>query len=265
MLVFIKGAGDIATGIAVRLYLAGFSIVMSETVEPTAIRRTVAFSRAVTEGEATVEGIEARLAKDADEAQSIAQNGGVAVLVDPEGNGISALMPDAVVDAILAKRNLGTRITDAPAVVGVGPGFRAGADCHAAVETMRGHDLGRALYSGCPKPNTGVPGNIGGYGAERVMHSPAEGVFTQLKDIGSIVEAGDIVATVAGEPVRAGIGGVLRGILPDGARVFAGMKCADVDPRGDVSACFTVSDKARAVGGGVLEAIMHILGEKLWK
>ena len=165
-----------------------------------------------------------------------------------------------MVDAILAKRNLGTTRDMAPAVIGVGPGFTAGLDCHAVVETMRGHTLGRVYYTGSALPNTAVPGLIGGYAGERVLRAPADGVFRRLREIGDLVEAGDVAATVEGEPMVCTISGVLRGILADGTPVFKGMKAGDVDPRAKVENCYTVSDKALAVGGGVLEAVLRLTG-----
>ena len=174
-----------------------------------------------------------------------------------------ALAPDALADAILAKRNLGTRITDAPVVVGVGPGFTAGEDCHAVIETMRGHTLGRVIYSGSAIPNTNVPGLIGGFAGERVLRAPADGAFRSVRRIGDLVKAGDIAGYVSGEPMVCTIDGVLRGLIADGIPVRKGMKSGDVDPRGNVENCYTVSDKATAVGGGVLEAILHLSGALL--
>ena len=259
MLIVIRGAGDIATGIALRLFRSGIKIVMTDLPQPTSIRRTVCFSEAIRHGSATVEGVEAVFAKDAAEAKTLAESGRVAVLADPQADCVRELKPDALVDAILAKKNLGTRITDAPVVVAVGPGFTAGADCHAAVETMRGHTLGRVIWSGSAVPNTGVPGNIGGYTIERVMHSPCAGEFRALRQIGDTVEAGETVAAVGGEPLCAKITGTLRGILPEGFYVpRKGFKSADVDPRCRLFHCFTASDKALAVGGGVLEAVLML-------
>lgn len=257
MLVVIRGAGDIATGIALRLFRSGIKIVMTDLPQPTSIRRTVCFSEAIRHGSATVEGVEAVLAKDAAEAKTLAESGRVAVLADPQADCVRELKPDALVDAILAKKNLGTRITDAPVVVTVGPGFTAGADCHAAVETMRGHTLGRVLYEGSPLPNTGVPGVIAGYAAERVLRAPAAGVFEPKLEIGAQVKKGDVAAVVDGKPMLCRIDGCLRGLMQEGAVVFEGMKCGDVDPRGIPDNCTTASDKAIAVGGGVLEAILH--------
>ncbi len=258
MLVIIRGAGDIASGVALRLFRAGMRIIMTETAQPTAIRRTVCFSEAVRLGRASVEGVSAVLASGAEEAAEISGSGRIAVVVDESGQCIGALRPDAVVDAILAKRNCGLRITDAPVVIAAGPGFTAGVDCHAVVETKRGHTLGRVITEGSALPNTGVPGVIGGYGAERVLRAPVNGVFRPLRSIGALVSAGETVAEVNGEPVVTAIGGVLRGILPEGIEVTVGMKSGDVDPRGCIGNCFTVSDKALAVGGGVLEALLML-------
>ena len=257
MLVVIRGAGDLATGIALRLHRAGYQIVMTDLPAPTSIRRTVCFSEAIRLGEMTVEDISARKAETPEEALTLAQSGVVAVLADPVGACIPTLRPGAVVDAILAKKNLGTALTDAPVVIGVGPGFTVGIDCHAAVETMRGHTLGRVIYCGSPIPNTGVPGIIGGYGAERVMRSPAAGVFEPKMEIGQMVKAGEVAAVVNGQPMLCTIDGCLRGLLQEGLTVPAGMKCGDIDPRCQQSHCFQASDKALAVGGGVLEALLH--------
>ena len=259
MLVVIRGAGDIASGIALRLYRSGFRLVLCETDRPTAIRRTVCFAEAVRLGETAVEGVAARRAV-LEEVPALLEAGVIPVLVDPEAACVAALGPDAVVDAILAKRNMGTTRDMAPVVVGVGPGFTAGADCHGAVETMRGHTLGRVYYRGSPMENTAVPGLIGGFAGERVLRAPADGVFEGVRRIGDVVEAGDTVAYVAGEPMACTIGGVLRGLLADGVPAYKGMKCGDVDPRCRPEYCTTASDKALAVGGGVLEAILCLSG-----
>ena len=261
MLVVIRGAGDLATGIALRLHRAGYQIVMTDLPAPTSIRRTVCFSEAIRLGEMTVEDISARKAETPEEALTLAQSGVVAVLADPAGACIPTLRPGAVVDAILAKKNLGTALTDAPVVIGVGPGFTVGIDCHAAVETMRGHTLGRVIYRGSALPNTSIPGLVGGFAGERGLRAPADGILHQLADIGVTVSEGDVVATVEGQPMRCTISGVLRGILPEGTPVFRGMKAGDVDPRGKREYCDTVSDKALAVGGGVLEAVLALSGK----
>ena len=260
MLVLIRGAGDLASGIALRLHRARICVVMTDLSRPTAIRRTVCFSQAILEGRQTVEGVTAVRAKTKEDVDAALAAKQIPVLPDPEGNCLSWLRPDAVVDAILAKRNLGTKITDAPAVIGVGPGFTAGTDCHAVIETMRGHDLGRVLYSGSAAPDTGIPGRIGGFAAERVLRAPCDGVFHPLLAIGSHVRAGDAAGEVDGTVMRCTISGVLRGILPDKTPVTAGMKAGDVDPRDEVRYCDSVSDKALAVGGGVLEAILQLTG-----
>lgn len=260
MLVVVKGAGDIATGIAIRLWRAGLAVVMTETDAPTAIRRTVAFSDAVRLGQKTVEDVEAVCANGPEEALGILENGQIPVLVDPEAACVEVLQPDAVIDAILAKRNTGTSIGDAPAVIGVGPGFCAGEDCHAVVETKRGHSLGRVLHDGRAKPNTGVPGLIAGIGESRVLRAPADGTFRPVREISEHVDKDDIVAYVGETPLKAAIPGILRGILPEGTAVHKGMKSGDIDPRDDASYCETVSDKALAVGGGVLEAVLTLSG-----
>ena len=257
MRVVIRGAGDIATGIALRLWRSGILVAMCETAHPTAIRRTVSFSECIRLGETRVEDITARRAEIGEIAGCWAR-GIVPVLVDQSAACVTALRPDAVVDAILAKRNLGTTMDMAPVVVGVGPGFTAGVDCHAVVETMRGHTLGRVYYTGSALPNTNIPGLIGGYAGERVLRAPADGIFRQVLEIGAQVEAGEAAGYVGDAPMVCQISGVLRGILPDGTPVHRGMKSGDVDPRCELSHCYTASDKALAVGGGVLEALLHL-------
>lgn len=261
MLIVIRGGGDLATGVALRLYRSGMDVVICETAVPTSIRRTVCFSEAVRLGEMMVEGVTARRAVP-EEVPALLAAGIIPVLVDPEGDCIPGLRPDAVVDAILAKRNLGTSMDMAPIVVAAGPGFTAGVDCHAAVETMRGHYLGRVIYEGSPLPNTNIPGLIGGYAGERVLRAPADGAFAGAKRIGDRVEAGDVAGYVAGKPMVCTIGGTLRGLLADGVPVTKGMKSGDVDPRCEEAHCRCASDKALAVGGGVLEAILHFSGKR---
>lgn len=257
MLVLIKGAGDLATGTAVRLYRAGFPVVMTDIAQPTAVRRTVAFSQCMYDGVTEVEGITARRAASKDEVQTILAAGEIPVLADPEARILKELRFDAVVDAILAKRNLGTSLTDAPIVLALGPGFTAGVDCHGVIETKRGHDLGRLILEGAAIPNTGVPGDVGGYTRERIIRAPADGPFEPVAQIGQRVELGDVVARVNGVPVTAQLTGVVRGMLSAGIPVTEGMKAGDIDPRCEVRHCFTVSDKARAIGGGVLEGLLY--------
>lgn len=258
MLVVIRGAGDIATGIALRLYRAGMQIVMCDLAQPTSIRRTVCFSEAIRLGETTIEGIRGVLCRDASSARMAAQSAAIAVMADPEASCVSGLHPDVVVDAILAKRNLGTTRGMAPVVIGVGPGFTAQVDVDAAVETMRGHYLGRVYYTGSPLPNTAIPGLIGGYAGERVLRAPADGTFAPCVEIGDEVNAGTVCGTVAGQPMVATIDGVVRGLLQEGVSVTRGMKSGDVDPRCHPEYITMASDKALAVGGGVLEAILNL-------
>ena len=263
MKVLIKGAGDLATGIACRLYACGYQIIMTELAVPATVRRTVAFSRAVYEGEAEVEGVTALRAEHPREIRKIHEQGKVAVIVDPEVKHLEEYEADVVVDAILAKRNTGTSIGDAPLVIGAGPGFEAGKDCHFVIETQRGHYLGRVIRSGLAIPNTGIPGEVGGYSVERLIRASAAGSFTAKAAIGDRVEQGDLVALCGSEPVYARMSGMIRGMLQDGVQVYEGMKCGDIDARCDKEYCYTISDKARAVGGGVLEAIgtwMHAPG-----
>ena len=256
-MILIRGAGDIASGIAVRLYRCGFTLAMTDLKKPTSIRRTVCFSEAIIHGSCTVEGITAERASSLEDAETIWQRGHIPVLADDEGTVRAMLKPDAVVDARLAKVNLDTSLADAPIVVAVGPGFIAGKDCHAVVETQRGHYLGRAIYEGSAAPNTGVPGNIGGYTVERIIRAPQAGTFHPIRAIGDQVAPGETVAYVDETPVVCRIGGTLRGILPEGTEVHQGMKSGDVDPRCKPDHCLCASDKALSVGGGVLEALLH--------
>ncbi|MBT8217167.1 MAG: EF2563 family selenium-dependent molybdenum hydroxylase system protein [Acidimicrobiia bacterium] len=253
-LVIVRGGGDLGTGVVYRLHRAGFPVVVLELAEPLTIRRTVAVSSAVADASITVEGMIARRVDSVADARALARTGEVAVLVSP------ALPPGAdpaaVVDARLAKRNLDTTLEDAAFVVGLGPGFTAGTNCHAVVETARGHRLGRVLHHGSAAPNTGRPGSLGGATAERVVRAPGDGVVQWDVAIGDLVEPGRQLGHIAGEPIVSGIGGVVRGLIAEGMTVPAGLKIADIDPRGDPSACFEISDKALAVGGGVLEAVL---------
>lgn len=256
MLILIRGAGDIASGIGWRLRRSGFSVAMTDLEHPTAVRWKAAFCQAMWTGRCEVEGFFGVRCNSAAAAAAVLARGEIPVLPDPEGRAAKLLHPDVLVDAILAKRNLGTCLTDAPLVIGVGPGFTAGTDCHCVIETMRGHTLGRCIDFGSAIPNTGIPGNVGGYTVERVLRTPCGGVFEPLREIGDRVEAGEIVANVDGQPVVSQISGCLRGILPAGTLVpNAGFKAGDVDARCVRENCFTISDKALSVAGGVLEAV----------
>ena len=271
-LIVVRGAGDLATGTIHRLKKAGFRLLVLEAEHPAAIRRQVALSEAVYAGSARVEDVEA-VRMDVDlaekknrkelleqEMERIWKKDGVPVLVDPAGLSIAALRPAVVVDAILAKKNLGTTKEMAPLVIALGPGFTAGEDVDVVIETKRGHNLGRVIRSGSAVPNTGIPGIIGGYGKERVMHAQAEGILRNAASIGDIVEARAVIAEIETEngtvPVEASLSGVLRGLIRDGYPVTKGFKIADIDPRKEeLQNCFTISDKARCIAGSVLEVI----------
>ncbi len=255
-LVLIKGAGDLATGVAVRLYRCGFTLVMTELPNPLMVRRTVAFGEAVYEDEVAVEGIRARRAGDVQAVRRGIADGTIPVLIDPETRCLSELAPAVLVDAVMAKANTGTRLGDAPLVIALGPGFTAGVDCHAVIETNRGHRLGRVIYDGSAAPDTGEPGLVGGKTGERVLRAPADGIIEHRSIIGEHVEQGQVVAMVANNPVVALTSGVLRGLVRPGVPVTAGLKIGDVDPRAERWHCFEVSEKSLAIAGGVLEAIL---------
>ena len=263
MLIFIKGAGDLASGIALRLHHAHFDIVMTDLPVPTAVRRTVAFSEAIRFGSTVVEDVRAEKADTVDQIRDCLLSGVIPVTTADAAEMIRALRPEVVVDSIIAKRNLGTHIDDAPMVIGVGPGFTAGEDCHAVIETKRGHTLGRVIRKGSAIPNTGIPGNIAGETINRLIKAPCDGVFHPVKNIGDLVIRGVIVGYVDGVPAFAECAGMIRGLLQDGVPVTTGFKCGDVDPRGAKADYTTVSDKALAIGGGVLEAIMSYAGDRL--
>ena len=259
-LVIVRGAGDLATGVIIRLHRAGFRVVALETARPSAIRRTVSLAEAMYDGTAEVEGILARRCSEV--PARWAPGDPVVLLEDPDCallTQLSAhLAPAALVDAIIAKRNLGTRMDMAPLVVALGPGFEAGRDAHAVVETNRGHDLGRVLLEGRAEADTGVPGLIAGHGLERVIHAPVEGRVEPLCAIGDTVAEGDPILALGGVTVRTSLGGVVRGLIRPGFQARVGLKVADIDPRCVREHCFTVSDKARAIAGGVLEAILML-------
>jgi xanthine dehydrogenase accessory factor len=254
-LVVLRGAGDLGTGVALRLHRAGFPVVALELPDPLTIRRSVALSSAVTDGEITVEGMTGRRVQGWDEAVATARGGLVAVVVSAELPAAREVERSAVVDARLAKRALDTTIGDAPLVVGLGPGFAAGVHCHAVVETARGHHLGRVMWEGTALADTGVPGLVGGEAASRVVRAPAAGRATWEREIGDVVAAGERLGSVEGVAIHAAVGGVVRGLISPVVTVSPGLKVADVDPRLDTS-CHEVSDKALAVGGGVLEAVL---------
>ena len=276
-LIVVRGGGDLATGTIHRLWSAGFQVVVLETEAPAAIRRQVSVCEAVYAGETVIEGMTARLARDPQDAEDILAKGEIPVLIDPSAKSLAYFQPEILVDAIIAKKNLGTSKDMAPVTIALGPGFEAGVDVDYVIETKRGHDLGRVIRSGYAVKNSGVPGNIGGYTSERVMKSPAAGEFVALREIGDIVAADEVIGQVilADEaasracvpqaennsydkecrvPVITTIPGILRGILKSGYQVTEGFKLADVDPRiSELKNCFTISDKARCIAGSVLE------------
>jgi xanthine dehydrogenase accessory factor len=256
MLCVVRGGGDLATGVAWRLTRAGIAVVVAELATPLSVRRTVALSSAVTDGAVSVEGMVGRLAPTPAEAAGIARSGDadvVGVVVSPV---LPDLGADVVVDARVAKHNIDTTIDDAPLVVALGPGFTAGVDCHAVVETMRGPHLGRVLWTGSAGADTGAPGVVAGRGAERVVRAPVDGVVRWHRAIGDVVDERDLLGVIDDVAIRAPFAGVVRGLVIDGSTVRAGLKIGDVDPRRDVSLCHEISDKALAVGGGVLEAVL---------
>ncbi len=254
-LVVVRGAGDLATGAITALHRAGYDVVATEVEKPTVIRRTVAFAEALYTGSMTIEGVKCTVAESAEDCRNILKMGEVALIADKDGNIIKEMKPTVVVDAILAKKNLGTKLDMAPFVVALGPGFTAGVDSSVVIETMRGHNLARIIYSGSALPNTGVPGLIAGCGKERVMHTPTSGVFKENAKIGDIVKKGDIIAWVDSTPVYASIDGKLRGLLHSGLSVPEHFKAADIDPRGEEVDHATISDKARAIGNSVVVAV----------
>lgn len=296
LLIICRGAGDLATGIIHRLHRAGHRVIALETDYPAAIRRQVSFCEAVYDGSAAVEGVTARLVPaladaetdtetysggndtpaahivsekwDSSAIEAVLEAGEVPLLIDPKGESIALLKPDVVVDAIIAKKNLGTTIDMAPLVIGVGPGFTAGQDVHLVIESMRGHNLARIITDGMAQPNTGVPGNIAGFTSERVIHAPAAGYIHDVRKIGDIVQKGDEIARIYPDkesydnalseyvPVNATITGIIRGLIREGYYFRKGFKIADIDPReSEITNCFTISDKARSIAGSVLEAV----------
>lgn len=296
LLIICRGAGDLATGIIHRLHRAGHRVIALETDYPAAIRRQVSFCEAVYDGSAAVEGVTARLVPaltdaetdtetysgindtpaahiisekwDSSAIEAVLEAGEVPLLIDPKGESIALLKPDVVVDAIIAKKNLGTTINMAPLVIGVGPGFTAGQDVHLVIESMRGHNLARIITDGMAQPNTGVPGNIAGFTSERVIHAPAAGYIHDVRKIGDIVQKGDEIAWIYPDkesydntlseyvPVNATITGIIRGLIREGYYFRKGFKIADIDPReSELTNCFTISDKARSIAGSVLEAV----------
>lgn len=255
--IVVRGAGDLATGVIVKLHNCGYKVIALECEKPTAVRRTVSLCEAVYDSEACVEGVRAVLVSSAGEALARAGEGCVPILVDPECESLAEIQPAALLDAILAKRNLGTNRSMAQRTIALGPGFYAGRDVDAVIETCRGHRLGRVIWDGEALPNTGIPGDIAGVSRDRVIYTPSSGVFHAAANIGDVVAQGQIVGYVGDEPISVKIDGLLRGLLRDGLSVRGGIKAGDVDPRyAQLENFMTVSDKARCIAGGVLEALL---------
>ena len=265
-LILIRGGGDLASGVALRLHRAGLRVAITELPQPLVVRRLVSFAEAVYSGEAVVEGVRARRADSPEEALEILAEEAIPVLVDPQARAAEALRPAVLVDGRMLKRPPDIARGSARLVIGLGPGFTAGVDCDAVVETNRGHRMGRVIWQGAAEADTGIPENVRGWVAERVLRAPADGRLEALAGICDRVRAGQKVAEVGGQPVLAPFDGVLRGLLHPGVDVRTGTKIGDVDPRGEAMYCTLVSDKSLAVGGGVLEAILSqdSLRQRLW-
>lgn len=255
-IVIVRGGGDLATGVVQKFYRAGIKVLVLEAPHPTAIRRTVALCEVVSNSVSRVEDMTARLIEKSHDCARIWDKGEIPVLVDPDGRSINAVKPVCVIDAILAKKNLGTSASLAPIVLALGPGFSAPKDAHAVIETMRGHTLGSLIFSGSALPDTGTPGFIANRAAERVLRAPCDGVFENMRTIGDVVNEGDAIFKVCENTVTAPFRGVLRGLIANGTQVTRGFKTADIDPRLD-SDCYTISDKARCLGGAALEGYLY--------
>lgn len=255
-LVCLRGGGDLATGVASRLRHSGFDVVVTEIGQPLAVRRLVALSEAVYEGTVTIEDLTGKLVASASEAAAAVEKGVIPVIVDPDASICKALEPLAVVDCRMRKKPPDEGTDLAPLVIGLGPGFRAGVDCHAVIETNRGHYLGRVIWEGTAQQDTGKPGKIAGQTTGRVLRAPVDGVLEEKAELGTLVKRGQVIAEVAGEPVRAPFDGALRGLLRGGLEVREGLKIGDVDPRGDLTICSLISEKSLAIGGAVLEALL---------
>jgi len=256
--VLIKGAGDLASGTACLLNKAGFPVVMTEIPEPTCVRRKVSFAEAVYQGETWVEDVKGVLANNFFEAEEVTKRGDIALLIDPEGNTLKKFPPEIFIDASMAKKNRDTNMNLGKIVIALGPGFEGGKDVHAVIETQRGPDLGKVIFSGWAAPDTGIPGDVLGYTSKRLLRAPAKGVFREVKTIGDFVDQGDIVAYVDDHPVRSQIAGTVRGLLKSGLAVYQGMKAGDVHPEKNLEVVAAVTDKAWIIGRGVLKAILSL-------
>lgn len=270
-LVILRGGGDIASGIAQKVFRSGFPLIITETENPTMVRRTVSFAECIYSGRMEIEDLFSErvqgeiLSEKLDFAMRLLKRDTIPVLVDPECEILELVKPKILIDAILAKKNLGTQIDHAQIVIGVGPGFDAGSDCHAVIETARGHDIGRIIFDGSASENTGIPGPIGGYTSERLLRSPEKGTFKSIKKIGDQVSKGDLVAKVDEFEIFSEIPGVIRGLIRDDLLIPKGFKVGDIDPRAKPEHCMTISDKSRSIAGGVLEAIFILLKKQAIK
>jgi xanthine dehydrogenase accessory factor len=261
LVILVRGGGEIATAVAHRLASCHFRVCMTETSNPQAVRREVTFSEAIFDSEKEVEGLTAKKVDSADHVSEVWKEGKIPILIDPEARVKNSLKPDVLIDATLAKENLGSKMSDAPLVIGLGPGFTAGKDVHLVIETNRGHNLGRIIANGQAEPNTGIPGLIAGYTEERVIRAPANGRFEALREIGDDIRAHEKVGIIGDVEVQSRISGVIRGLLRDSTEVWKGMKLGDVDPRGIKAHCHTISDKARTISGGTLHAVLQHFNE----
>jgi xanthine dehydrogenase accessory factor len=257
--VMIKGGGDLATAVAHKLFKAGFPVVITELEKPMMVRRNVSFANCVYEEQWTVEGVTSVLVDDGDEIEAVIREGKIPLIVDPLCCIRDKIKPAVIVDATLAKKNIGTYMGDAPIVIGLGPGFEAGKNAHIVVETQRGHNLGKLIFKGQAEPNTGIPGEIMGYSRERLIRASSSGYVKNHLQIGSIVETGDIICFVDGKPQTSRIGGIVRGLIHEGILVDKNEKIGDIDPRGIREYCNTISDKGRNIAGGVLEGILILM------
>ena len=255
-LVLLRGGGDLGTGVAARLWRSGFSVIVVEIAQPLAVRRLVSLAEAVYEGEVAIEDLHGRRAKDTEAARTILEEGDIPVLIDPSAESRHALNPSAIVDARMTKSAPSLPMDSAPILVGLGPGFEAGANVHAVVETSRGHQMGRVTWEGAALSDTGVPDPVRGHDVDRVLRAPASGVFEPVAEIGTLVSSGAVLCEVSGIALAAPFDGALRGLLHDGIEIEAGVKVGDLDPRQDLALCSLISDKSLAVGGGVLEALL---------
>ncbi len=261
-IIIVRGGGDIASGTINRLHNMGFRVLVLEISKPNFIRRKVCYGEAVYEGEFSLEGTISKLACSLEEIYSIWEEKKIPVYIDPEMKILEKLSPDVIIDGILAKKNLGMSKELAPVTIGLGPGFEAGKNVHAVIETNRGHNLGRIIYEGKAAENTGIPGIIQGYGKERVIYASAEGILKTVHDIGDVVQKDEIIAYIGTEPVKASLTGLIRGMIRGGSFVKKGLKISDIDPREDqLENCYTISDKARTVSGGAAEAVFFLLNK----